>query len=250
MFVDHYNFDREVVSVALNYYDRYMLSEKQTFGDLPRGDRVQLIALASIFLAVKIHSVSEEKLLETRAKALGNLYYCHFAKDQVTAMEMELLKTLDWKLNPPTMHQFAINLAHLHPLTKHCARSTSYLYEVARYQAELVVFYPSLMAKFKPSVLAYAAILHGSENLPPGTLSCDMEEKWMSLMSHPAVNMDPIQVKEARAALEEICPQLPDMLRIEGLRESNGNISETSSSHGRQDIPAARAVTPTNIINF
>ena len=246
-FVDHYNFDREVIVVAISYYDRYMLCQ-QTAGELPEGDKIHLVAIAAIFLAIKIHSVnmsgSSSKGKTARASALCNIYYGHFEARQVGAMEMDLCRVLKWKLNPPTMHQFAINFAMLHPLNKRCPRSTSYLYEAARYRAELVVFFPSLLAKFKPSVLAYAAILNASETLPPIVLTPDLQERWSTLASHPAVRMDRSQVQEARVALENMRPKLSDIRRIEDLRGDN-----LSSSSGRQNAQANDGrVTPTNVM--
>jgi len=231
--VDHFTFDREVVGVALNYFDRYMF--QQTSDVFKSGDEIQLVATTSIYLAIKLHSMGEK-----RARALQNLSSGPFEAKRVSAMEAKLLETLDWKLNPPTMHQFAVYYAMLHPLGKFCAHST-HLYEVACHQVDLVVFFPRLLEKFKPSVLAYAAILNASEEVSPRVLSSELKEQWLSLMSHSLVQMDPAHVKEAQTALVDVCPQLPDMACYEILGKG---------SPRREDPRQSREDSPTNITRY
>lgn len=240
LIVDHYKFDREVVGIALNYFDRYMFQQPSQY--LKRREKVQLVGVASIFVAIKAHSISEEHRTETRARALGHLLRAYFEPKEVTDMEASLFQTLDWQLNPPTMHQFAIIYYMLHPLGKFCKESTLYLYDAARYQAELVAFHPSLFEKFTPSVLAYAAVLNAQENVGE-ILWPVLKENWLSLMSQPAdlVSLDPTQVKEAQTALEEVCPHLPGMDVFEAARQ-------VSSSDGCQDTQ--RVPSPTNITHY
>lgn len=240
-FIDQYDFDREVAGVALNYFDRYMFH--QTSSNFLTREKFQLVSITSLYLAIKIHSICEDR--SARAKALGALYYgkCFEASDDLADMETEMLQTLDWQLNPPTMHQFAMNYVVLHPLARVSDRFTSYLYEATRYQVELALYVPHLLEQFKPSVLAFAAMLNASEKVDPRVLTPGMKEQWCSIM--PFVHMDPIQVSDAQAALTGAFPQLPDVDRFEAFR------IDVSDHEEHDAIPMGRpgSVSPTNITN-
>lgn len=213
-FVDHYNFDREVVSVALNYFSRYILKQQSSNPLTP--EKLQRAAMTSMFLAIKIHAVCEEGLAEARARALSRLAYGHFDAREILAMELDMLQTLDWRLNPPTMHQFAMGYSQLHPIGSRDANLTDYLYEITRYQMELAIFFPELMMNYKPAVLAYAGMLRAEEELDPRLLTTETRERFLSLQ--PILNMDPSHVEEAKAALENLIPQVPDVAQFETIK--------------------------------
>ena len=201
--------------MALNYFCRY-ISKKQS-SDRLTPEKIHLLATTSIFIAVKIHSMGEENLAEARGKALSRLAYGHFEAWEVLDMEVELLQTLEWRVNPPTMHQFAIRFSGLHPLGRLDTNSTDYLHEVTRYQVELAVFFPELMMNYKPSIIAYAAMLRAEDELDPSVLNFEMREEFLSLQS--VLKMEPSQVEEARAALENLIPQVPDVNQYEDLKQ-------------------------------
>lgn len=161
--------------------------------------------------------MGEENLAEARARALSRLAYGHFEAREVLDMEKEMLQTLDWRVNPPTMHQFAIRFSGLHPLGRVDSASTDYLHEVTRYQVELAVFFPELMMNYKPSVIAYAAMLRAEEELDHRVLTFEMREKFLSLQA--ILKMEPAQVEEAKSALENLIPQVPDMNQYEDLKQ-------------------------------
>ena len=214
---------------------------KQQMTELPTRDRFQLVAITSLFVAIKIHCMSDD--LEAKAKALGMLFFGHqFDAKDVEAMELDMLQTLQWKLNPPTMHQFAINYSMLHPQGKVCPRTNFYLHEATRYQVELAIFVPNLLEKFKPSVLAYAATLNASEEVDSRVLKPRTQQQWRSLMTHPAVQMDPTHVEEAQLALRELCPRLPEMDRFGDFRQDSPGQDPTAQRRGR-----CGTISPTNI---
>jgi hypothetical protein len=56
--VDHYGFDREVASIAVNYLDRMIAhTTKTTKKSMPKRE-FQLVAVASLYLAIKLHGES------------------------------------------------------------------------------------------------------------------------------------------------------------------------------------------------
>lgn len=79
--VDHFDFSREVVSIAIHYLDRYLATKyvnKKLF---------QLAAMTSLYLAVKLHEPGRLSMA-----AMIELSRGVFVMEQMKAMEMELLR--------------------------------------------------------------------------------------------------------------------------------------------------------------
>lgn len=79
--VDHFDFSREVVSVAIHYLDRYLATKyvnKKMF---------QLAAMVSLYLAIKLHDPRRLSMA-----AMIELSRGCFVMEQMKAMEMELLR--------------------------------------------------------------------------------------------------------------------------------------------------------------
>jgi len=228
---DHYNFDREVVYVALNYFIRYSRVLMEQSNDSITTDMQKKIAIASLYVAIKVHSTGEEDVVDARTRALSRLLFGYSEPRDILDMEKDMLQALDWRLNPPTMHQFAYSYSQLHPLCKTDTQLTDYLFEMTRYQVELAIFYPELMMNYKSSVIAYAAMLRVEEVFNDRVLPSELREKFLSLQS--TLNADPSHVQEAMFAIETLIPNLPDyeeymrmLLPNRGDRDgTNGSIS-------------------------
>lgn len=253
-FVDHYNFDREVVGVAMYYFDRYISSQASCDG-VHTKDKFQIIAVTSLFLAIKLHSMSEDRLIESRSRALARLLYDHVDPQEIYEMEMKILVLLDWRLNPPTVHQFAINFSQLHPLGDCCSTTTSYLYEATRYQAEIAIFSPELLATRRSSVIAYAALKNAEEKIAaenPHILTADMNKSFEALMTDPTMTMDPEAVDRCQLVLKRLCPQLP------GLDDFSKTETETDPDvivfptdyNVQEDIVLVNAISPPNVADY
>lgn len=203
--VDHYNFDREVVGIALNYFDRYIAKRAN---DLVR-EMYQLVAMSALFLAIKIHGMTEDGCA-AQTRALSRLCYGHFQGKQVLAMEQDILVVLEWFVNPPSMHQVAMALSQIHPLRYASPSNNSYVYEAARFQCELAVFLPDLLQAYKPSEIVFAAMLNAMEKVDPIILTCQMTAQFMSLLQMPQLGMNESRVTEAKAYMKRSFP-VPDL---------------------------------------
>ena len=227
--------------MALNYFGRYIY-HIQSGGERLTPDKLQRIAITSIFIALKIHSMGEEGLAEARARALSRLAHGHYEGDEVLDMEKDMLQVLDWRINPPTMHQFAIGYSQMHPLGRRSVNLTDYLYEITRYQMELSIFFPQLMMNYQPSVLAFAAMLRAEEEVDPRILTAKMRENFFSLQT--ILGMDPCHVNEARSALENLIPQVPNVAEFETFKVGEPNPSWPAQ--GRRD-GAGGSSSPTGV---
>lgn len=203
--VDHYNFDREVVGIALHYFDRYMAKRANA---LVR-EMYQLAAMSALFLAIKVHGMSEDGSA-ARNKALSRLCYGHFEAEQVLATEQDILVALEWFVNPPSMHQVAMAFSKIHPLRHVSPSNNSYVYEAARFQCELAVFIPDLLQKYKPSEIVFAAMLNAMEKVDPIVMTSQVSDQFMSLLQSPELGLDESRVTEVKAYMRRSFP-VPDL---------------------------------------
>mmetsp|Transcript_18880 Transcript_18880/g.40475 ORF Transcript_18880/g.40475 Transcript_18880/m.40475 type:complete len:285 (+) Transcript_18880:175-1029(+) len=152
--VDHCDIDRDVVGISLFYFDKYLSLQTQFAESL-----VQLVAMTSLYLAVKLNST--RKISVSSIVALGK--GC-IRVDQVLKMEICVMKKLHWHLNPPTP---SIYLNVINPLIDVCAGDAQASYEISelsRYLLELSVC-DGFFTDKNPSSIAYASILVATENL-------------------------------------------------------------------------------------
>mmetsp|Transcript_26673 Transcript_26673/g.45402 ORF Transcript_26673/g.45402 Transcript_26673/m.45402 type:complete len:306 (+) Transcript_26673:137-1054(+) len=248
-FIDHYNFDREVVGVAFSYFDRYISIQKSCKEDVHTKDKYQLIAVTSLFVAIKLHSMSEDHLVQSRPHALARLLYGHVDPQEIYEMEMAILQQLDWRLNPPTLHMFALNFSQLHPLGDCCSTTTSYLYEATRYQVELAIFIPELLANFKTSVISYAALKNTEEKIAsenPHILTADMKQSFETLLKDPSIALDPTAVSQCQLSLKRLCPQLPSLEYF----GSDTDATVFPSDHNDEGETSVATISPMNVVDY
>eukprot|EP00970_Alexandrium_tamarense_P016483 scaffold6598_cov162-Alexandrium_tamarense.AAC.3 len=186
--VDYFMFDREVVYMSMNYYDRYMagqliaMQEDPTKKSLiPSAMLSHLLALTCLQLACKLHGEVE---CHPSASASGQCRkvklrledFCHMSRgtyciSMMEEMELAVLTNLKWKLHPPTPLDFLMRFVKIlsvllndtddyELVEAHNLDSGWSVFEVARYQTELAVYSPELCQNFSPSKIALAAILN------------------------------------------------------------------------------------------
>lgn len=248
--VDHFGFDREVVSIALNYLDRAIAhTTKTTKACVPRKE-FQLVAVTSLYLAIKLHGETdaiEGAPKKLRINAFVELSRGMFSIETLETMERSILSNLEWYVNPPTTVCFVASLLRLlpeawdsQPLHSSVA---STIFEMARYLTELAVCVSSFTFQFKASEIAYSSILcavdalRDSMPLPYGAriafLNCVAE----------ATSLTPgnENIRKACGMIMELCPSLfsqPDLPgRSDGLSRSS---SITSASGNETTVTEAR----------
>lgn len=134
----------ETVAIATNYLDRYLSRRSCESVDL------QLAATASIFLASKV-----EEQRHFRTGDLVSLCGGLFSRADLRLMELELMMTLGWLLNPPTIHS---NVHHLVALVDSDSRDRRSLVDRAlKYADKAREDYA--MLRYPPSLAAVAAVV-------------------------------------------------------------------------------------------
>lgn len=215
--IDHFGMDREVVSVAINLLDRFLLkcdklsnNEEATSlfcscaccgGQGVDSRTFQLAAMTSLFVAFKVHSGSrggsDDKwsggeavtpfvLPTLRRRKLNLTSFIELSRGQFCAtdildMEKLVLSTLEWKVHPPTPMTIVSLLLKLLP--RPSIRPNSYdlvlhvLQELSRYLTELSVCLATT-AYSSASHVAYASILVGMDMLTYPALPLSVRDEF------------------------------------------------------------------------
>jgi len=154
--IDHCDIDRGVVSIALNYFDRFLSARA-----LEDEDSFQLLAMTSLYLAAKLHSTRK-----ISACSMSSLSKGCFTVDRILSMEICIMQTLRWHLNPPTP---SIYLDVIEPLVEASlgderGQASYEIAELSRYLVELGVC-DSYFVGRSPSSVARASLLLAAESL-------------------------------------------------------------------------------------
>ncbi|KAL7533147.1 hypothetical protein ACHAXR_005069 [Thalassiosira sp. AJA248-18] len=148
--VDHFDFNREVVSVAMSYLDRYLATR-------PVNRRIfQLAAMTALYLAIKLFEPGK-----LRMSSLIDLSRGYFLAEHIVTMEDSMLQSLHWHVHPPTAFAFCRDLMRLisgdvSPRARHDVN------ELSRFMTELSVCDYWFVTK-KPSSVALASIINAIE---------------------------------------------------------------------------------------
>lgn len=151
--VDYFRIDREVVSVSLNYLDRFLCTcscDRSMF---------KLAATTTLYMAVKV--VHPQKLGDLGI--LSDLSRGEFEMNDVSTMEERILDGLQWKLHPPTVAAFTVILLDNLKLALP-GHEMEDVYTNASFFAELSVcdyFFVTL----KPSTISLACCLNALEGM-------------------------------------------------------------------------------------
>ena len=109
--IDFLNFHHETVEIAMNYFDRYLLTPSGAEA-LGCSKLFQLANMSCLYLSIKIH---EDVVLDS--KFMANLSNGLFTDDQVERMELLIVAALQWYLHPPTAVAFVRQYLELLPAT-------------------------------------------------------------------------------------------------------------------------------------
>ena len=155
-FTIHSELNRDLVYITMSFFDRYLSRVPVLVSD---HMMIQLVAMTSLYLATKVHSIKKLSIATIIHLSEG-LLSC----DQVLGMEHSIMKSLDWYLNPPTPSTF---VTVLYPLMKKLTDDEDTMVEIrdlAIHLLELAVYDSYYFINKPPSLMAHAAIM-GAMNL-------------------------------------------------------------------------------------
>ena len=190
---DCFDFDRGVVSVALNYLDRAVAQNCETL-KFTTNRELQLVAVTALYLAMKLHGEIEPPTSQAKGSkyerkkltidAFVVLSKRHFDVCAIEAMELELLSILKWQLNPIDARDYVAWMLELMPERNTYLQEWRCIFDIARYIAELFLGEVDLVFSTRPSVVACASILcainslgRAGRSLPPVHVLQNMSNK-------------------------------------------------------------------------
>jgi hypothetical protein len=253
--VDYFSFDREAVAIALNYVDRFMVfhCENNDPKKLVNKRGYQLLTVTSLFLAIKLHGMTSDHndaCARPTLKVFVELSQNRFTEVDIERMELQLLDTLKWRLNPPLSVNFIMCLLDLLPnwetrdgVHHSCRRLRSAIYEMARYMTELSICVSDFSFLFTPSTIAYAAILAAMDALEQDANLYDIFPSYQVLVSFfrnisNATSLSPTMedIRKARSMFIDFCPNVFAEHNCSSPRSVNhmalvGNVQEAFIEH-------------------
>jgi len=219
--VDHFRFDREVVSIALYYLDRVVSIQTEELGQTMHRREFQLIAVTSLYIAIKLHGEIQPDSLDWPRRKLKIQVFVElsrglFTVDTLEAKEREILELLNWHVNPTSAARIVAILLRLFPeswtiydnnVPQHF-NPTSTIFEMARYLTELAVCVSAVSFNYKPSEIAYASILCALEALENEMhIPCGVRVEFMNKAT-ACTGLTPRSVATVRNLLQELCPSM------------------------------------------
>ena len=145
---DHFKVPRNIVAVAFSFLDRFVnrcSCDRTAF---------KLASMTALYMATKVFNGKQLSIV-----TLAELSRGEFDVSHISEMEMIMLRTLDWKLNPPTVQDFIQYFLTFLP--SNCSQTT-FIAQRAMFFAELCVYDYDLVG-YDRGLLAQAAILNAIE---------------------------------------------------------------------------------------
>ena len=153
-FIDLCGFRRETVAITISCLDRYLASRPTDDDVFMKRSRFQLAAMTCLYSVVKIH---ENQAMDT--ELVSRLSLGVFAPSEVEVMEMEILLSIGFLVNPPTAFAFCKHLLDAMPDDWMTMEMRDRVLELAKYQTEVAVGDVELM-RVKPSWIALASLIN------------------------------------------------------------------------------------------
>jgi hypothetical protein len=259
--IDHFRLDREVVTLGMNIFDRFLLAHPGDENALSRScscpsckrsvdsRTYQLAAMTSLYLAVKLHSAGSEEEFNRRRRfklcSFVELSRGQFDSKDICAMERTILSTLNWKVNSPTPMTFVTYLLNLlmppRDLMPPHARNNydlvmHVLRELSRYLTELAVCLGSDCTSERQSHVGFAAIMVSMDLLTYQALSASVRNAFtravVSTCGWTAKELD--ICKKLRSHLQQAL--WPEMLLDESEQTDAGHPISMARDYGLLDM--------------
>ena len=118
-------------------------------------EQVVLIQISALLIAIKVNLHIENVRVATEIATQACAQFNIRAHD-LASMETVMLQTLNWRVNAPTVHVFLNEYAPL-------MNNVNYILDIARFQIDLAILHPLIMVNYKPSIIAFAALMRADD---------------------------------------------------------------------------------------
>ena len=217
--VDHLEIDREIVSFAIDYFDRFVtITATANTHTSERTDiaEYQLFALTCLYVATKTHSrailksVNELNGMNVGIKSFVSLSRNRFVAENIVEAERCLLFTLEWNINtvsPLSFVRYMLTLLDKFWKVPSHAKEVSLqaLCEISSYITELAICMPemtemktlsstdtaaTLIGCYVPSYVAFISILISMELFTTEAIPNEIRTNFTEIMSSNSKNIN------------------------------------------------------------
>lgn len=175
----HYGFTPLTAILAINYLDRF-LSSLHFQKDKPW--MIQLVAVSCLSLAAKVEETQVPLLLDLQVEEAKFL----FEAKNIQKMELLVMSTLKWRMNPVTPISFLDHIVRRLGLNNHL--HWDFFKKCEALVLDLVS--DSRFACYKPSVLATATMLHVVDETDTPPNSIDYKSQLLDLLKTTKDNVN------------------------------------------------------------
>ncbi|XP_021903581.1 cyclin-D3-1-like [Carica papaya] len=168
--ISHYSFSAVTAVLAVNYLDRFLFSFHY---QREKPWMIQLASVACLSLAAKVEETQVPLLLDLQ---VGDCAYVFEAK-QIQRMEILVLSTLQWKMNP------VIPLSFLDYMTRRLGLKDHLCWEFLSRCERIIlsVISDSRFMMYLPSVMATATMLHVINGVAP-SLGLEYQDQLLGIL--------------------------------------------------------------------
>jgi len=224
--VDHLEYEREIVSIAFNYFDRTVANlvananatnTTKPCTNFPTSKQnLQLLALTCFYVSIKLHGKISGKREMLSVAEIIEISQAPVSAGAFAAMELRVLDGLKWRTNPPTCKHFIECLLRLCPKWETGNSSTRMtvlgeIYNVSLYFSEhSVMMTPTFSFSHKVSVIGYVSILCAMEVLQTSfPLPRDVCDELLDKIAE-ATGLRPQmeEILQAYQAVKDLCPSI------------------------------------------
>mmetsp|Transcript_25545 Transcript_25545/g.55387 ORF Transcript_25545/g.55387 Transcript_25545/m.55387 type:complete len:334 (-) Transcript_25545:828-1829(-) len=210
-FEEEFAISPDTIAVAVNFMDRYLSTTSTQKGI------VQLLAMGAIFIASKIHE-TENPIGMTELRDLADGEYL---ESDIKLMELELLRVIQWKLNPVTPQSF---MNHFMQYVA-CENDRKILHEDAVTFLDIII--PEyIFLRYPPSVQATAAMLCAFHMTGKCSKKWEQSMAKYGLLQNPSVAECKTRMWEMFEIINQMCPQ-SSMMSSQEMERFNANNSPT-----------------------
>jgi hypothetical protein len=228
--VDHFDMNREVVSIAMSHLDRFLDSYT---GEVDKN-LFQLLAMTCLYLSIKLNEY-KHLLIPGSTSSMGTILKLSrgvFTLGQMEKMEYEVLQLLRWHVHPPTPQLFVKHFLFF------LSVEAQEVHDLTQFMIELSVM-DYFFVSFKPSEVAVASLLNALERLDPASTS----RLHLSFLSQ-FVDIHSPNVIACRERLVLIYAQANDQESLLDSTPTKGNGSASASEHA----PLQRTTSPVSVM--
>lgn len=198
---DEYELESETLFICTNTIDRFLSKMS-----IPTSN-FQLLGVAAMFMATKYEEVYPPNLYQF-VEVTDETY----SKKQITQMEQEILKTLNFRITHPTISFYLDQIFAYNKFTKK-------IYHMAQYLCYLSLLTDQPFLEYYPSEIALAAVILAAHQLDgAANISTELKEAYdrSNLDQLERRNLPDVELKDLDRKLYTLNKELP--FCIESLR--------------------------------